>query len=74
MQYTGRNDKNGKEIYAWDIVMWIRNEQRAPKYLVLWSEELSAYMIDHKWHEYYLCDLEDITIIGNIHQNPELLK
>ncbi len=72
MQYTNLKDKNGKEIYEGDI-FHIGDEKI--KYIVEWHDSglkgrqynnKSYVGIDH-WHL-------DLEIIGNIYENPELLK
>lgn len=77
MQFTGRHDKNGKEIYEEDIIKF-DIENYPVKYekigAVFYSTELLAFMIDSKVNNYYLNDINYSEIIGNIYENPELLK
>ena len=83
-QYTGLKDKNGKEIYEGDILEYIgkRTDNMNKVYrrkvvfhegmFTLLSKELQAYSA-LKHH----C-MEDgrsaWRVIGNIHDNPELMK
>ena len=64
-QYTGLKDKDGKEIYEGDIVKTcFDNEERI--FAIEWSK-YGWFMGD--WPVY-----NDCTVIGNIHENPELLS
>jgi len=76
--FTGLNDKNGKEIYEGDIMQWKQHDyisQRLEK--VVWHE--SGWWIADLITGDLLCPLTANeaklrTIIGNIYENPELLK
>lgn len=81
-QYTGLKDKNGKEIYEGDIVKcW--SQDTYPVGRVMYSEEWCDYEIvsyDPKDCKVYSLEnfsptiKEYLEVIGNIHENPELLK
>lgn len=73
-QYTGMTDKNGKKIFEGDIVQSTKTKETA---VVQWFSEHSAFMVWCKSSNeigfLYECT-KIIEIIGNIHDNPELLK
>ena len=66
-QYTGMKDRNGKRIFEGDVLRWDEREWGSPHTEVAkWDYEL-LNMRKNDWSEW--CE-----IIGNIHDNPELLE
>jgi len=82
MQFTGLYDKNGKEIYEGDIVKDTNNFKNEPKIRKV------VYSISNAWFplrettsflNYSLTANNDdkcshLEVIGNIYENPELIK
>ena len=78
MQYTGLTDKNGKEIYEGDIII----DTQKQKYKIIFDENHARYDLkvcgENKLSQtsYFtqICEKKHIEVIGNIFENPELLK
>ena len=78
-QFTGILDKNGKQIFEGDIVVFkskhIEYIERIEPQKVEWHPEIASFVIsDKKGRWTYLCDALHLTVVGNIHDNPELLE
>lgn len=79
MQFTGLCDRDGKEIYEGDVVRYENagydpSEGETPWEIGTVIFKNLAWMIDSD--DYMLCDftLTDLEVIGNIYENPELLR
>jgi YopX protein len=68
MQFTGLEDKQGKQIYEGDLVGTNRSALK-----VVWVKDAAGYRA-RSVHgvEYFLT--RELEVIGNIYENPELLK
>ena len=71
MQFTGIKDKNGKEIYENDKVRVYKGKYSSVG-VVIWSNAGWWIRYKNRAMELYI-DADDMGVIGNIHENPELL-
>lgn len=73
-QYTGAKDKNGKKIYEGDIVQ-AHNSGDNSTFCgnVIYSEQLASFVFVNEGDEYYITPFS-VEIVGNIFENPQLIK
>ena len=82
MQFTGLKDKNGKEIYEGDIFNCIYDFDGCTEHKVgvVYIEAAAAFRLKNfgECHQQgvtkNIFDMERKEVIGNIYENPELLK
>lgn len=68
-QYTGLCDKNGVRVFEGDIVRIFDGEYFSG--VVKYSNEQGSFTVDDTSLHYWVSDIE---VIGNIHDNSELLN
>lgn len=85
-QFTGLKDKTGKEIYEGDILYDSETDDEgndiSTQFEVEYSNQLACYVIDNSYKRdgsFYIgiidyFGLENLEVVGNIYENPELLK
>ena len=75
MQYTGIKDKNGKEIYEGDIVRCNSGFYEGGVGVITYvsADNEPGFFIVFANYETEV-DFNNIEVIGNIYENPELIK
>lgn len=84
-QFTGFYDRTGREIYEGDIVNWIigmYGEGFVEEGCVEWVQQEGCYVVINKFEtndhrkivQPLIRCLNKIKVVGNVYDNPELLK
>ena len=77
-QYTGQKDKNNIEIYEGNIVEVFDANNGIIRGAIVWNPKDSCYDVNidefEVWELYEAMQKDEVEVIGNIYENPELLK
>lgn len=77
-QFTGLTDKNGKRIWESDVV-WLVYDGKEHIYQIVWDDSELDFKATNGEENYgsnfeYLLCCDEIEVIGNIFDQPELLR
>lgn len=86
LQFTGLHDKNGREIYKGDLLLDIEFDEEGNDisgiYPVVYCAEIGAWCVDNSYAkngsslvnmtDYF--GKENLEVIGNIYETPDLIK
>lgn len=76
-QYTGLKDKSGTKIFAGDIVKWRFERVWKTEYhisTIVWDYFMSGWRLTVQGGNAKMRKDIEYEILGNIHDNPELLE
>lgn len=74
-EYTGLKDKNGREIFEADIIEI--HDGNGTRAVIRWQKDTASFACDFFKEDLisgHLFGVEVTEVIGNIHENPELLE
>lgn len=83
MQYTGLKDKNGKEIYEGDVIKCNPHWSNGDIYevgVITWEKQRAGFMVNvgrltvQGFKSLKMGGASHKEVIGNIYENPELIK
>jgi len=80
MQYTGLQDKQGKEIYEGDLCHFLRKDYTSfdndleRKFAVIWDDRQGHWGAVDSQIPLARFEQENLEVIGNIYENKDLLK
>lgn len=77
-EFTGLTDKNGKKVFEGDIVkdnaVWHEEIPQIESHVNIVGVEKGCWIIFHdKWWDFLYTNASDVEVIGNIHDDFELL-
>lgn len=72
-EYTGMVDRSKREIYEGDVLIWDEGDESS---VVVYDSQHALFGMQYQGGIYglYDCNQNELEVIGNIHDNPELLK
>lgn len=76
-QYTGLTDKNGVKIFEGDIISGEGSRGKKDNFVIRWSVPCCGFTAGQGkrvWPNLNQATVSSYEVIGNIHENPELLE